>query len=74
MKYYSYDTWKTDPSVDPYVETLSEDEILKEHWAWWKERMILKYGKEHFEATFSEKDCVEDWAVVNWAWETNEIR
>jgi hypothetical protein len=72
MKYYSYDTWKTDPSVDPYVETLSEDEILKEHWDWWKERMILKYGEERFKANYSEKDCIEDWAVVNWAWEVEE--
>jgi hypothetical protein len=72
MKHYSYNTWKTNPSIDSYVETLSEADILKDHWEWWKERMILKYGKERFEANYSEKDCIEDWTVVNWAWETNE--
>ena len=72
MKHYSYNTWKTDPSVDSYVATLSEVDILREHWGWWKEKMILKYGKEHFEANYSEKDCIDDWMVVNWAWETNK--
>ena len=72
MKHYSYNTWKTHPSIDSYVKTVSEIDILKEHLGWWKERMIKKFGKEHFEANFSEKDCIEDWTVVNWAWETNE--
>lgn len=70
MKHYSYNTWKTDPSIDPYVKTLSEADILKEHWDWWKERMTLKYGKEQFEANYSENDCIEDWAIIHWAWET----
>lgn len=69
MKYYSYDTYKRDPSKDSYVVTLSEEEILKEYWNYWQERMIAKFGKEHFEANYSEKDCIEDWVVVNWAWE-----
>jgi hypothetical protein len=77
MKHYSYNicSFRPDGSVyDENVKTLSEADILREHWGWWKEKMIIKYGKEHFEANFSEKDCIEDWAVVNWAWETNEIR
>ena len=71
MKYYSYNTWITQPS-DSFVVTLSEEEIIKEYWDYWQERMIAKFGKEHFETNFSEKDCIEDWVVVNWAWETNK--
>jgi hypothetical protein len=69
MKHYSYNTWKTNPSIDSYVETVSESDILKEHLSWWKEKMIIKFGKGYFEANFTERDCIEDWVVVNWAWE-----
>jgi hypothetical protein len=31
--------------------------------------MIAKFGQEDFEANYSEKDCIDDWVVVNWAWE-----
>jgi hypothetical protein len=34
--------------------------------------MIAKFGKEHFEANYTDQDCIEDWIVVNWAWEANE--
>lgn len=67
MKYYSYNYYDPDPSKQ-VVKTLSEEEILKEYWDWWKAEGIKRWGKEHFEATFSEKDCIEDWVVVNWAW------
>jgi hypothetical protein len=72
MKYYSYNTYdfKEDGSINDFVVTLSEADVLKVYWDYWQERMIYKYGKEHFEANFSEKDCIEDWVVVNWAWET----
>lgn len=71
MKYYSYNTWITQPS-DSCVITLSEEEILKEYYDYWQERMIAKFGKEHFEANYSEKDCIEEWVVVNWAWEADK--
>jgi len=74
MKWYSYNTWKRDPTKDSYVRTLSEAEIIKEYWGYWQERMIAKFGKEHFEANYSEKDCIDDWVVVNWAWETNQTQ
>jgi hypothetical protein len=73
MKYYSYNTvsFRKDGSViNEYVETLSEAEILKIYWDWWKEEGIKRWGKEHFEANYSEKDCIEDWIVVHWARET----
>ena len=73
MKYYSYNTvsFRKDGSViNEYVETLSEAEILKIYWDWWKEEGIKRWGKEHFEANYSEKDCIKDWVVVNWACKT----
>lgn len=71
MKYYSYNKYSYDVhgNIDPCVAILSEEEIVKEYWDYWQERMIAKFGKEHFEANYSEKDCIDDWVVVNWAWE-----
>ena len=72
MKYYSYNTWRTLSEEDGYVRTLSEEEIIKEYYDYWQERMIHKFGNEHFEANYTDQDCIDDWIVVNWAWEANE--
>lgn len=68
MKYYSYHEYNPDPDANTLV-TLSEQEILDQYWEWWKEKMIKKFGKETFEEKYSEKDCIEDWVVDNWACE-----
>jgi hypothetical protein len=31
--------------------------------------MYQKYGKEYVDANFTSKDCIEDFIVVNWAYE-----
>ena len=72
MKYYSYPHYDPNPSNQGIV-TLSEKEILERYWDWWKEQVIKKWGKEHFEANYSEKDCIEDWVIVNWAWEETNL-
>ena len=69
MKYYSYHEYNPDPNASNIV-TISEKEILDTFWDSWKEKMIKKFGKESFEANFSEKHCIEDWVIVNWAWES----
>ncbi len=71
MKYYSYNTFNfnEDGSLNDIVVTLSESQIIEVYWHYWQEKMIYKFGKEYFEANFSEKDCIHDWVVVNWAWE-----
>ena len=68
MKYYSYPYYND--SIQQVLVTLSEQEILDIYWDWWKEEGIKRWGAEHFEANYSEKDCIKDWVVVNWAWET----
>ena len=68
MRYYSYNEYKTDPSVDPYVETVSEEDIRKIYYPYWLSMMCEKYGKEHVDKTYCFEDCLNDWIVVNWAW------
>jgi hypothetical protein len=72
MRYYSYNEYKTDPSVDPYVETVSEEYIRKTYYPYWHGKMCEKYGKDHVDNTYSFEDCLDDWIVVNWAWEVKE--
>jgi len=72
MRYFSYNEYKTDPSVDSYVETISEEDIRRNYYPYWYSRMCKKFGKEHVDAAYSFEDCLEDWVVVNWAWEVTE--
>lgn len=73
MKYYSYCEPKDPVNGDfsAVTITLSEQEILKEYWDYWYERMIQKFGKEHVDANYCPKDCIDDWCVIHWAWESD---
>lgn len=69
MKYYSYNYYDPDPAKQ-IVATLSEQEILDEYWDYWKERMEKKFKKKFDRDRANELDCITDWCVVNWAWES----
>ncbi len=49
-------------------ETLSEDDILKQYWDYWYGKMCEKFGKEHVDANYSKQDCIDDWTILHWAW------
>ena len=74
MKYWSYNEYDPDsPLADEtggYVVTLSEEEILKNYWPWWYGKMCEKFGEEYVNKNYSVQDCIEDWCIVNWAWES----
>ena len=72
MKYFSYNHYDPDHEDGGYVRTVSEQEILDEYWDWWYGKMCEKFGKDHVDANYSSEDCVEDWVVVNWAWEVED--
>ena len=59
-----------DENDNDVVETLSEDEIIAQYYPYWSSRMIEKYGQKEFDKTWSKKECIEDWVVVHWAWES----
>jgi len=64
MKTYLY--WEyTEPYPEHPTEMTVED-ILKVYWEYFKKRMDAKFGPEYYLTT--EECCIEDWAVVNWAW------
>lgn len=75
MRYFSYHEpiWdNNDDIIGDQTITKSEDEIRAEFFPYWQERMIELYGKELYEKTYSFKECLEDWMIINWAWEVTE--
>ena len=47
----------------------TEKEILDIYWGWWSAKM-KEIGKEDL---ISEKACVEDWIVVHWAIQEDDL-
>lgn len=72
MKYYSYNEYISEPGIDDYVETKSEEDIRKDYWPYWYNQMCKKFGKEYVDANYTIQDCIDDWVIVNWAWEVEE--
>ena len=63
MKYYAH--WDQGTPEEPVI--LTEGQILQNYWPYWEEQMVKKYGM--MSDLISEANCIEDWVVVNWAWE-----
>jgi len=73
MRYFSYNEYVEDANANSVV-TLSEEDIRRDYWTFWYGKMCEKYGKEHVDATYCFEDCLDDWIVVNWAWEVSDER
>jgi hypothetical protein len=69
MKYYSRSTWTLNGDE---TQILSEDQILDEYWSYWYDEMCNKYGKQYVDETYTKDHCIEDWVIVNWAYEVEE--
>ena len=69
MRYFTFiDQNKT--AKDKYI-TMSEEEILDFYYPHWYKQMCGKFGKEHVDETYCKQDCLEDWVVINRAWESH---
>ena len=71
MRYFSYDEL-VEPGEGTSIVTVSEDDIRKEYYPWWYEKMCKKYGKEEVDKNWSFEDCLEDWIIIYWAWVVDE--
>lgn len=69
MRYFSYNEYDENGG---YVETWSEDAIREKYYPYWYGKMCEKFGKDHVDDNYSFADCLDDWIVVNWAWEVTE--
>lgn len=70
MRYFSYNEYTEDEKG--LVITLSEEDIRKEYYPYWYRRMCDKFGKDVVDIEYTFEDCLDDWTVVNWAWEVTE--
>lgn len=66
MRYFSYNE-HDENSIDTI--TVSEEEIVEKYYPYWQGRMREK-GFDLNNYTF--EDCLEDWIVINWAWEIKD--
>jgi len=71
MRYYCYNELADDGSSN-LVITMIEDDIRRNYYPYWYDRMCKKFGKEEVDDKYSFEDCLTDWLVVNWAWESTE--
>lgn len=69
MKYYSFNEFDGEKG---WVSTLSEKEVIDSYYDYWYNAMCKKYGKEVVDRDYCKQDCIDDWAIVHWAWESNE--
>ena len=72
MKYYTILDGPSSDEIAPVYNTYSEQEILDMYWNHWYSLMCNKFGKECVDSNYSQKDCIDDWIIVNWAWESND--
>jgi len=71
MRYWSYNEQTEKDGVEGNVVlTVSDEDILKEYWPYWYEKMCEKFGKEHVDANYCPEDCIDDFVVIHWAWES----
>jgi hypothetical protein len=52
-----------DDGVTPVTVTMTDDDIIRDYYAWWKGEME-RAGKTHL---ISEQHCIDDFVVVHWA-------
>ena len=67
MKYYTYVEPTSATDSTPVYHTLSEDEIVEVHWDYFINKVVkMGYDKNNF----CHLDCIDDWAITHWAWES----
>lgn len=71
MRYYCYNEYNEDPNANT-VLTVSEDDIRRDYYPHWYEQMCKKFGKEKVDVDYCFEDCLDDWIVVYWAWESKD--
>lgn len=69
VRYFSFNEFD---ATHGQVVTVSENDILREYYPNWYDKMCAKFGKEHVDATYSFEDCLDHWVIVHYAWEVKE--
>lgn len=65
MRRYQFNEYSEETSN--LVVEMTEEEIIKDYWPVWSKKMEQKFGPGH--ELITKENCIEDWVIVNWAWE-----
>ena len=71
MRYYSYHESSIETDEERVV-TVSEEDIRKEYWPYWFSLKVKEVGPEKANTDFVFEDCLQEWIIINWAWEVKE--
>ena len=69
MRYFCYNEYVEDPNTNSVI-TVSEEDVRRDYYPYWYDKMCKKFGKEVVDRDYCFEDCLDDWIVVNWAWES----
>jgi hypothetical protein len=71
MRYFCYNEWD-EKTGDKWVETVSEQQIRDWEWYSWQRRKSWKEGTDYVNETYCFQDCLDEWIIVNQAWESTD--
>ena len=73
MRYFCYNSVYDIEQNGAEIVTVSEQEIRDQEWYAWQRRKSWKEGTDYVNETYCFQDCLDEWIIVNKAWEsTNE--
>lgn len=70
MRYFTF-VQPLNDAGDPEYVTMSEEEIRNDYYPYWYKKMSAKYGHKYVDDNYTFEDCLIEWIIVNWAWESN---
>ena len=72
MDHVRYFSFNEPDATHGRIITVSENDILRDYYPKWHERMCDTYGKELVDKTYCFEDCIDHWVIVHYAWEVTE--
>tara|TARA_R110000868_G_scaffold99534_1_gene273880 strand:- start:237 stop:467 length:231 start_codon:yes stop_codon:yes gene_type:complete len=70
MRLWQFNDIQDSITFDAITRCVDENEILAMYWDYWSERMKLR---GYTEKEITKESCIDEWVVVNWAWEVSQI-
>jgi len=70
MRLWRYNDIGDEITFSPITRCVDDDEILEMYWEYWSEGMKLR---GYTEKEITKEACIDDWVVVNWAWEISGV-
>jgi phosphotransacetylase len=70
MRLWRYNDIGDEITFSPIIRCVDDDEILEMYWEYWSEGMKRR---GYTEKEITKEACIDEWVVVNWAWEVSTV-